>query len=64
MALLSGATEIAAFDLTTIMEAAVNSVKGDILGVLAIVVPAIVVVVGAIVGVRFGIKWLRSLGKG
>lgn len=49
------------FDLTSIMSDAVNSVQGDILGVLAIVVPAIVVVTGAVVGVKFGIKWLRSL---
>jgi len=52
------------FDLTTIMSSAVDSVKADVLGVLAIVVPAIVIVVGAVVGVRFGIKWLRSIGKG
>lgn len=51
------------FSLTEIMQSAINSVQGDVLGVLAIAVPAIVVVVGAVVGVKFGIRWLKSLGK-
>ena len=52
------------FDLQAIMKAAVESTQNNVLGVLALVVPAIVLVVGAVVSVKFGIKWLRSLGKG
>lgn len=51
----------AAFDVTAIMQDAVSTVQGQALAVLAIVVPAIVVVVGAVVAVKFGIKWLRSI---
>lgn len=54
----------AAFDLESVVEAGVKSVQGDVLSILGIVVPAIVTVVGAVVAVRFGVKWLRSLGKG
>lgn len=49
------------FDMTSVMSGAVETVQGQILSVLAIVVPAIVVVVGAVVGVRFGISWLKKL---
>ncbi len=59
--LLAG--DVAAFDLTSIMTTAVSQVKGDALSVLGLVVPALVVVVGASVGVRFGIKWLKSFSK-
>lgn len=52
-----------AFNLTDVMQSSVSQVQGDLLGVLTIVVPAIVVVVGAVVGIKFGVKWLKSLGK-
>ena len=52
------------FDLASIMSNAVSTVQGDIFSVLGIVVPALVLVTGAVVGVRFGLKWLRQLGKG
>lgn len=57
--MVSGGT----FDLTDVMQSSVNQVQGDLLSVLGIVVPAIVVVVGAVVGIKFGVKWLKSLGK-
>ena len=57
------AAEVTGFDLTTIMTGAVDTVKGDALTVLAIVVPALVIVVGASVGVKFGLKWLRQFSK-
>lgn len=56
----SGASD---FDLATVMTNAVTSVQGDLLKVLAIVVAAAVVIYGAVVGVRFGLKWMKSLGK-
>ncbi len=55
---------VSTFDLASIMSNAVSTVQGDIFSVLGIVVPALVVVTGAVVGVRFGLKWLRQLGKG
>ena len=61
----SGVSESPAadFDLATVMTNAVTSVQGDLLKVLAIVVAAAVVIYGAVVGVRFGLKWMKSLGK-
>lgn len=67
MPLLSVVADEAAsttFKVADVMQSAINSVQGDLLGVLAIAVPAIAVVVGAVVGVKFGIKWLKSLGRG
>lgn len=49
------------FDVTQVMTDSVNTVQGQLFSVLAIVVPAIVVVVGAIVGVKFGISWLKKI---
>ena len=59
----SGVSEASDFDLATVMTNAVTSVQGDLLKVLAIVVAAAVVIYGAVVGVRFGLKWMESLGK-
>ncbi len=63
LATVAGAVEGTGFDLTTIMQGAIDQVKGDVLGVLAIVVPALVLIVGAVVGVRFGMKWLKKMGS-
>lgn len=51
------------FDISEVMTNAVTSVQGDLLKVLAICIGAAVVIYGAVVGVRFGLKWLKSLGK-
>ena len=53
MPLLSMVADEAAstFKVADVMQSAINSVQGDLLGVLAIAVPAIAVVVGAVVGV-------------
>lgn len=50
------------FDISSVMTSAVNSVQSNLFSVLDIVVPAAVAVVGAVVAVKFGIKWLKSLG--
>lgn len=60
----SGVSGASDFDLATVMTNAVTSVQGDLLKVLSIVVAAAVVIYGAVVGVRFGLKWIKSLGKG
>lgn len=51
------------FDLQAIMSGAVDSVKADILGVLGIVIPAAVVILGAVVAWNFGRKWLKKLAN-
>lgn len=59
------ADEVAStFKVADVMQSAINTVQGDLLGVLAIAVPAVAVVTGAVVGIKFGVKWLKSLGKG
>lgn len=52
-----------AFDISKVMTDAVTSVQSDLLKVLTIAVAAAAVIYGAVVGVRFGLKWLKSLGK-
>lgn len=61
---VAAAAEPATFDVTTIMTDALNTVQGNILSVLAIAVPAVAVVTGAVVAVKFGLKWLKNLGRG
>ena len=51
------------FDFTTIMSESVSTVQNQLFTVLGIVVPALAAVTAAVVGVRFGLKWIRSLGK-
>ena len=59
----SGAEGAAAFDLSTVMQSAVTNVQSELFAVLAIVVPSIALVLGAVTAVKFGIKWLKQLGK-
>lgn len=62
MAAAEGAA--ASFDVSKVMEDSVSTVQSQLFSVLGIVVPAIVVVTGAVVGVKFGVSWLKKLGKG
>lgn len=52
------------FDAASMITSAVSEVQGQLLDVLTVVVPALAIVTGAVVAVRFAVKWLRSLGKG
>lgn len=64
MPLVAAASEGASstgFDVTSIMSESVTSVQSQLFSVMAIVVPAIVAVTAAIVGVKFGINWLKKL---
>jgi hypothetical protein len=61
--LLAAETSAATFDLSSIMSDAVSTVQSSIFNTLGVVVPALVAVTAAVVGVRFGLKWLRQLGK-
>ena len=58
-----GSSEVA-FDLIDVMTKSVTSVQNNLLAVLAVVVAAATVIYGAAVGVRYGLKWIKSLGKG
>lgn len=59
---LSGAAILAeGFDVSSVMQTAVNAVSGEIYDVLGIVVPVAAGITGAVVAVKFGLKWLRSL---
>lgn len=49
------------FDVVSIMSDAVTTVQAQAFAVLAIVVPAIVLITGAVVSVKFGIGWLRKV---
>lgn len=70
-ALIAGSTKLTAFaaegggdstfDVTTVMQSAVDTTKSQMLSVLAIVVPAIAVVTAAVVGIKFGISWLKKV---
>lgn len=54
----------ASFDLTGLLTQGVTTMQGYIFGALGVVVPAIVTVTGAVVAVKFGIRWLKKLGQG
>lgn len=59
-ALLSAGTE-AGFDVTSIMTDSVKTTQSQLFSALGIVVPAIVAVTAAVVGIKFGINWLRKI---
>lgn len=48
-------------DVTSIMSGAVSDVQSQLLSILAVVVPAIVVIVGATVAVKYGISWFKKM---
>lgn len=52
------------FDLSDLLTTSVGSVQSQLFTVLNIVVPAIVGVLAAVVAVKFGINWMKKLGKG
>ncbi len=69
-ALIAGSTKLTAFaseggsssfDVTTVMQSAVDTTKSQMLSVLGIVVPAIVVITASVVGIKFGISWLKKV---
>lgn len=61
-ALLSaGADTASGFDVTSIMTESVKTVQGQAFAVLGVVVPAIVLITGAVVGIKFGIGWLKKI---
>lgn len=59
--LTAGADAASGFDVTSIMTESVKTTQGQIFSVLGIVVPAIVAIVAAVVGIKFGISWLKKI---
>ncbi|MDE6387633.1 MAG: hypothetical protein K2L82_07510 [Lachnospiraceae bacterium] len=49
------------FDVSTIVSGAVESTQSQVFTVLGIVVPAIVTVTAAVVGIKFAIGWVRKI---
>lgn len=62
--LLAAEGAASSFDLAGTLQTATDTIQTNIFSALTIVVPTLAVVTAAVVGVKFGIKWLRSLGKG
>lgn len=60
-AALTAGAEAASFDVSTVMQGAVDSTKTQMFSVLGIVVPAIVAITAAVVGIKFGVGWLRKI---
>jgi uncharacterized membrane-anchored protein len=48
-------------DTTAMMQTGFQSVVSEIMGIIAIVVPIALGVIGAVIAIRFGIRWFRSL---
>lgn len=61
MTLSEGEGAASTFDIAPIMQDAVDTVKTQSFTVLAIVVPAIVIITAAVIGIKFGIGWLRKI---
>lgn len=53
-----------AFDVTSALTQGVSSIQGSVFEALGVVVPAIVTVTGAVVAIKFGLRWLKKLGRG
>lgn len=51
-------------DIITAMGTAFSTIQGDILDIFAVVVPAVLVVIGVGLTVRLGIKYFKSLSRG
>lgn len=62
--LLLSAEAGTSFELAPLMTTAIEVVKDNIFEMLAIIIPSAVAIVGAVVAVKFGMKWLKKLGQG
>lgn len=62
--ILLTAESASTFDLTDLLTTSVSSIETQLFTVLNIVVPAIVGVLAAVIAVKFGINWMKKLGKG
>ncbi|MCM1233129.1 MAG: hypothetical protein NC489_23660 [Ruminococcus flavefaciens] len=58
---LSSGGDTATFDISSVMDSAVKTTQSQLFSVLGTVVPAIVAITAAVVGIKFGIGWLRKI---
>lgn len=58
---LAASEGAAGFDVANLVKESVSSVQGQLFSVLGVVVPSIVVVTGAVVGVKFAISWIKRI---
>ncbi|MCM1305420.1 MAG: hypothetical protein NC306_15145 [Butyrivibrio sp.] len=59
-----GVPAVSSFDLEGILSSAVTTVQGYVFTTLATVVPSIVGIMGVVVAVKFGIRWIKKMGQG
>lgn len=52
-----------AVDVNSMLTTSMTSVQGDMLGTITSLTPLALVVVGAVMAVKFGVKFFRSLAK-
>lgn len=53
----------ASFNLTSIMQSSANEIVSQIMSVLGIVVTAIMSYKGITIAIKFGLTWLKKIGK-
>lgn len=51
----------ASFDISEILTTSVSNVQDELFKVIGIVVPAIVAVTAAVIGIKFGIRWMKKI---
>ena len=51
----------ASFDISEILTTSVSNVQSELFKVIGIVVPAIVAVTAAVIGIKFGIRWMKKI---
>ena len=51
----------ASFDISEILTTSVSNVQSELFNVIGIVVPAIVAVTAAVIGIKFGIRWMKKI---
>ena len=55
---------VATFDLESILNQGIATVQNYIFVTLGVVVPAIVGIMGVVIAVKFGVRWMKKLGQG
>lgn len=55
------ATGETALNVQDIMSTTVNSAQGEMMGILAIVVPVVAGITVAVVAVKFGLSWIKKI---
>ena len=55
------AGEATAFSAKDIVSSAMTNAQTEMMGILAVAVPVVAAVVVAVVGVKFGLKWIKQI---